>query len=221
VSFSDDCFDDLRKLAASRKCFLIIDETVYRLYQKKLKGVADPKHILVIKSVESSKNLKTVEKIIHFLIKNNFKRNDLLVAVGGGIIEDVAGFTSSILFRGVDWVFCPTTLLAQADSCIGSKNCINVDMFKNQLGTFFPPTQVILDTVFLRSLDRKDIHSGLGEIIKFSILDSRKSFEIVRESYQRSLKDWSRESSLKSMSLTVVSGTSLITVIHLAMPLNH
>ena len=189
VSFSEDCFSDIGAIAGRAKCFFVVDASIARVYQKELKPVMDPQRVFVVKAVESNKSLKTVQNIIDFLISHNFKRNDCLVAIGGGIIEDVAGFTSSILFRGIEWVFCPTTLLAQADSCIGSKNCINAGMFKNQLGTFYPPAEVILDTVFLKSLARKDICSGLGEIIKFFILDGRESLDFISTSYARAFQD--------------------------------
>ncbi|GAI32171.1 unnamed protein product, partial [marine sediment metagenome] len=123
------------------------------------------------------------------LLDNNIKRNNKLIAVGGGIIQDITGFVSSILLRGVEWIFYPTTLLAQSDSCIGSKTSINVDDFKNQLGTFYPPQRIILDVNFLKTLTLTDMKSGLGEIIKVHLLDGEKSLEYINSHYEQAFSD--------------------------------
>jgi len=189
VQFTDDFLAHLRADTKKRRSFLIIDENVYRLYQKKLQPFVRANPAMIVRAVEPNKSFAGSRKLIDFLLTHNFKRNDWIIAIGGGIIQDIAGFTASILFRGVAWVFYPTTLLAQADSCIGSKNCVNVGKFKNQLGTFYPPAHIVLDTHFLKSLDHADILSGMGEIIKFSLLDGRKSFAVVARAYDKALKD--------------------------------
>ena len=189
VTFSTNYLKELQKQTRARKCFFIVDAHVARFYAGSLKSFLHPKRTFILKALESNKSLATVGKFTQFLLKANFKRNDCIIALGGGIVQDICGFTSSTLFRGTDWIFYPTTLLAQADSCIGSKNCINVAGFKNQVGTFYPPISIVLDTKFLNSLARKDICSGLGEIIKFFILDSRESLELIAQNYDRLFED--------------------------------
>ena len=90
---------------------------------------------IVIESMESSKEISAIIPIINSIITNNFKKNNKIFALGGGVIQDITGFISSILFRGVDWYFIPTTLISQGDSCIGGKTSINFKIIKNQLGT--------------------------------------------------------------------------------------
>jgi 3-dehydroquinate synthase len=105
------------------------------------------------------------------------KRGVDLVAIGGGIIQDITGFIASILYRGMDWVFYPTTLLAQADSCIGSKSSINIGSYKNQIGTFYPPHRVLIVSDVLKSLPWDEVRSGLGEVIKLQLIAGESGFE--------------------------------------------
>ena len=120
------------------------------------------------------------------------KRNYKLVAIGGGIVQDITGFVSSILFRGVEWVFFPTTLLAQADSCIGSKTSINFMEAKNLVGTFYPPSKIFCCTDFLNTLEGREIKSGIGEILHYYLYeDSLKTDDIV-ENYSLFFEDKSR-----------------------------
>ena len=101
-----------------------------------------------------------------------------MVAIGGGIIQDITCFLASTMMRGLPWIFYPTTLLAQSDSCIGSKSSINSGEVKNILGTFTPPNKVIIDINFLKSLEEKDILSGIGEMIKVHAINSPESFDL-------------------------------------------
>src|SRR5207244_7259170 len=105
--------------------------------------------------------------VIEDLIGRRFTKKGRLVAIGGGIVQDVTAFTASILFRGVGWVFFPTSLLAQCDSCIGSKTSINVGAYKNQLGNFWPPRSVLIDLAFLDTLGEREIRSGIGEMLHY------------------------------------------------------
>lgn len=178
--------DDFSKVLAKEsleKSFFIIDQNVFNLYREKFQETSQQNRTLIVEAIEMHKNLDYIKTVIKFLINNNIKRNNKIVVIGGGILQDIGGFASSILFRGVEWVFYPTTLLAQSDSCIGSKTSINVDDFKNQLGTFYPPSQIILDFHFLKTLTLVDIKSGLGEIIKIHLLDGEKSLSYIESHY--------------------------------------
>ena len=107
-----------------------------------------------------------------------------LIAIGGGIIQDITCFLAATLLRGIDWKFYPTTLLAQADSCIGSKSSINAGTAKNILGTFTPPREVFVSTRVLNTLDEKDVRSGVGEMLKVHAIDGVASFDRIAGDYE-------------------------------------
>jgi len=130
----------------------------------------------LFKANELNKNQSNVNKILEILLRNNFHRNDCLISVGGGIVGDVSGFASSIFKRGIKFVNIPTTLLAQVDSSVGGKTGINTSKGKNLIGSFYQPSIVISDTNFLRTLPKREIICGYGEILKHSIISSKKFF---------------------------------------------
>ena len=115
--------------------------------------------------------------VIQHLIDNGFRKNHRLFGIGGGITQDITAFTSSIMYRGVDWLFYPTTLLAQGDSCIGSKTSINFGAFKNQIGGFYPPNKILINPDFLDSLSDAEMKSGLGEMCHYFIVASEADFK--------------------------------------------
>jgi len=160
--------------------------TVY-LVDSELKELEiDSQNIIYINAKEISKTYSAIGVTIGFILQTGIRRNWKLVAIGGGVIQDVAGFIASILFRGVKWDYYPTTLLAQADSCIGSKTSINVDGFKNLVGTFYPPERVVIDTKFLETLPYSAVVSGMGEIVKYHILNG--DYNLVSEDYEELIK---------------------------------
>lgn len=189
VLFVDDFSEVITKDSLEKRAFFIIDQSVCHLYNQQLESVLRPKRHLIVEATEQHKTLDYVEIAIRFLLRNNIKRNDRLIAIGGGIIQDIAGFIASILFRGLGWIYYPTTLLAQCDSCIGSKTSMNVGEFKNQLGTYYPPQHIILDVNFLKTLSLTDIKSGLGEIIKVHLLDGADGLEYITAHYTQSSSD--------------------------------
>jgi 3-dehydroquinate synthase len=123
------------------------------------------------------------------LIDNGFRKNHRLVAVGGGITQDVTAFIASILYRGVSWLFFPTTLLAQGDSCIGSKTSINFAQYKNQVGGFYPPQKIFINTDFLNTLSDLDIKSGLGEMCHYFLVAGEEDFKRFKRDYPAALQD--------------------------------
>lgn len=180
--------------------FFVIDAIVWDIYKEKLKGVIPEGRLLLVEANERNKTISKCQEIIETLVAGNFRRNDHLVAIGGGVIQDITAFTASILYRGVDWTFFPTTLLAQADSCIGGKTSINLGDKKNLVGNFYPPTEIYIDTVFLATLPEADIMSGIGEMIHYYCYAASPLFEkIITERPQlladrRLLLDYIRES---------------------------
>lgn len=159
--------------------FFLVDENIIKNYTK-ISTKIKKKIIIPFNSSEKSKEYSFVSNIIEKLLKKGIKKNSLLVVIGGGISQDVGGFISSILFRGIRWHFFPTTLLSQGDSCIGSKTSINFKQNKNQIGTFNPPNQIYVDYNFLKSLNKSDLFSGLGEMSHYLIIGGKQKFKILQ-----------------------------------------
>ncbi len=150
---------------------LIVDANVLSIYRTEIEDMAGDGDIIPFKAVEDNKDLDAVAEFYAYLIDRNAKRNINLVSVGGGITQDVTGFVASTLYRGINWTFVPTTFLAQTDSCIGSKTSLNFQNRKNLLGTFYPPSIIYLCPAFLSSLKTIDYYSGIGESIKFQLMN--------------------------------------------------
>lgn len=168
VKFRDD-LSFLKKLISLKKRVFVCDENVYNLYKKEFKNISK-KDLFILKAIEEDKTLKSVQNIYKFLATFNAKKNITLISIGGGITQDITGFVASTLYRGIKWIFIPTTFLAQADSCIGSKTSLNFEKYKNILGGFYPPHTIYLAPEFLKTLTKKDFYSGVGEVIKFALL---------------------------------------------------
>lgn len=131
------------------------------------------KEVLIINATEETKSYLGIEPIISNLLEKKLKKDSVLVAIGGGITQDITCFIANTFMRGIQWNFIPTTLLSQADSCIGSKSSINFGSYKNLLGSFTPPRNIIISNKFLTTLDEKEIRSGIGEIIKLYLIDGK------------------------------------------------
>ena len=162
---------------------IIIDKKLEKLYSYLWSELDLNQNILFVEASEDQKSYDGLKIVIEKLIYIGFKKNHRLIGIGGGIIQDITAFISSIMYRGVKWIFIPTTLLAQGDSCIGSKTSINFGEFKNQLGGFYPPDQIFINLNFLNSLSKKDIKSGIGEMCHYFIIDSERSFKNYKKNY--------------------------------------
>lgn len=187
--FTNNLLSDIQPLLVNEPHF-IIDENVARIYGEQLSVIVNHPNTILIQATEERKSLDEVSKIIRRLVTNKIRRNHQIVAIGGGIVQDLSCFTASTILRGVDWVFVPTTLLAQADSCIGSKSSINVGDSKNIVGTFYPPKKIWIDTTFLQTLNQDEIRSGIGEILKVHAIDSPEEFDRAAKSFDLMLKDF-------------------------------
>ena len=163
------------------KCFLLIDKKIGKKRIKEIsKSVSKKRIIYLFNSTEKNKNLGSVIKILNLLQKNNFNRNDCLLAVGGGITGDTGGFAASLFKRGIKFINIPSTLLAQVDSSIGGKTGINNKFGKNLVGSFYQPDLVISDINLLHTLPKREIICGYAEILKSSLIDSKKKFYFFR-----------------------------------------
>lgn len=183
--------DFAARLAASLRDgdFLIVDANVRDLYGSRLAPFLDKWRHVVVEPTEEQKSYSQLDWVIQAIIEGGVKKNHRLVAIGGGIVQDITGFVASILYRGVDWVFYPTTLLAQCDSCIGSKTSINFGPYKNQLGGFYPPTEIVIDLNFIDTLPEAAVLSGLGEMIHYFLVSGTDDFHRLKSDYARSLTD--------------------------------
>ena len=188
MSFPLDAIDNLNS-EFSNDNFYIVDRNVAEIYKKQLSRILNSKRVLLIKASEENKSLIKFPAYVDALVKAEIRRGQNLVAIGGGIIQDITCFLATTMMRGLPWIFYPTTLLAQSDSCIGSKSSINSGEVKNILGTFTPPLRVIIDVNFLRSLEKKEILSGVGEMIKVHAINSPQSFDLISENYEKIIKD--------------------------------
>lgn len=141
--------------------------------------------VLRVEASEKSKSFDGVNNLISNLLEIGLTKNDRIICVGGGTIQDLCSFTASIMLRGVDWIFYPTTLLSQGDSCIGSKTSINFREYKNQLGNFYPPSEVFIDVNILNTLDHKDILSGIGEMSHYFFIKGGEDLDFFADNYKK------------------------------------
>ncbi len=177
------------KALAEKKAFFIVDALVWQIYADRIKGMIPDERLLIVEANENNKSLDKCREIIETLVDRQVRRNERLVAIGGGIIQDVTAFSASIIYRGIEWIFFPTTLLAQADSCIGSKTSINLGDKKNLVGNFYPPSEVFVDTTFLNSLTVADIKSGIGEILHYYLYTASPLFDELISDYAKIIRD--------------------------------
>ena len=137
---------------------------------------------------ESAKNLRSVEHIARSLCRAGADRHSLLVAVGGGVVGDVAGFAAAVYLRGMKLVHIPTTLVAQVDSSIGGKTGVNLPEGKNLVGAFYPPQLVLTDPDLLRTLSNREFRGGLAEVIKHAVIADAEMFKFLEKNIERVLR---------------------------------
>ncbi len=129
---------------------------------------------IIISPSEIEKNFSKLQNVIQKLLNLGITRDTKIICVGGGVVQDISSFLSSIIFRGIDWYFYPTTIISQCDSCIGGKTSINFKGYKNLIGNFYPPKKIKIDTNILKFLKKKEIISGLGEMAHYYFLSKKK-----------------------------------------------
>jgi len=152
----------------------IVDSKVWEYYKDNLLACIKKDRIIVLSVSEERKTLETVQELYDQIMEYSPRKNLCLIAVGGGILQDIAGFLASTLYRGVSWIFVPTTLVAQADSCIGAKTSLNYKKFKNLIGTFYPPSSIYIYPEFLKTQLKQDFYSGVGEMAKLHLMGGKK-----------------------------------------------
>lgn len=179
-----DNLDFINELKNVKNSFFVIDSNVYRIYNEHFKNIEASK-LMVFTAIEENKTIDSALNICERIVEMAAKRNTTLISIGGGIVQDVTGFVANILYRGIKWIFVPTTLLASSDSCIGGKTSLNYKHYKNLLGTFYPPDSIHLCPLFFNTLTKKDFNSGLGEVVKFALMKKEKSIKELEQDYHK------------------------------------
>jgi 3-dehydroquinate synthase len=161
--------------------FAVSTSRIWRAHERSLSRICRPADLILLPDGEKYKTLHTVSRIYDALLRAEADRATTIVAVGGGVIGDIAGFAAATYLRGVSLVQVPTTLLAQVDSAIGGKVGVNHAMGKNLIGAFHPPALVVADSLLLATLPRREFRSGLYEVVKYGLIASRELFDRVNE----------------------------------------
>lgn len=177
----------LEKLSEAENAEFVVDNKVYGLYGKYMQSIPKDRLILV-EATEENKVIETALEICEKITEIPAKRNATLISIGGGIIQDITGFVANITYRGIHWIFVPTTLLASCDSCIGGKTSLNYKKYKNLLGTFYPPDEIHICSEFFTTLTERDFKSGLGEVVKFNIMAGEHGLENIEGNIEKLLE---------------------------------
>ncbi|MBT3864766.1 3-dehydroquinate synthase [Candidatus Peregrinibacteria bacterium] len=182
----------LKSLKLGESYAIITDSKVKKLYGGKLlwnlKKAGLNAEIFSFPYGEKSKNLQTVENLENQMIEKGFDRSSCIIALGGGVVGDIAGFVASTFMRGIPYVQVPTTLLAMVDSSIGGKTGVNLKHGKNLIGTFHQPSHIFTDPIFLKTLSTKHLRNGLAECIKHGIIQSKPLFNFIDKNIEKILK---------------------------------
>jgi 3-dehydroquinate synthase len=179
VERSANLREAVAKASSDRPTYAIVDSAITRLYAAELEAVPAERR-LSLEATEDQKSYEALPPVFKWILSSGFRKDCNLLVVGGGVIQDIGCFVASTLFRGARWEFIPTTLLAQCDSCIGSKSSLNVAGYKNQLGTFYPPHKVHMVNSVLATLPPDEIRSGIGEMIKLALIDGSPAWQKLR-----------------------------------------
>lgn len=173
--------------AREQRICIVTDSNVGPLYaeevRKCLEADFDSVFVYTFEAGESNKNLETVNGLYEYLILHRFDRRDVLIALGGGVVGDLTGFTAATYLRGIDFIQVPTTLLSQVDSSIGGKTGVDFMQYKNMVGAFYQPKLVYMNLSTLRSLPERQIVSGMGEIIKHGLLRDETYYQWLKDNH--------------------------------------
>ena len=176
---------------AGKDIAIVTNEVVAPLYLNEISDLFSNMNVIeyILPDGEQEKKLKTVHKIIDRLMEAGFGRDSTLIALGGGVVGDITGFTASIFMRGINFIQIPTTLLAQVDASVGGKTAVNHKSGKNLIGSFYQPQCVICDSIFLATLEATEISAGLAEIIKYGLIFDSEFFQWLQKNMQQILSN--------------------------------
>ena len=170
-----------RYLSLSRRVLIVTDDGVPAVYAQTVARLCKEPTLVTVKQGEESKSFASLEMLCRKMLESGFTRGDCVVAVGGGIVGDLAGFAAASYMRGIDFYNIPTTLLSQVDSSIGGKVAVNLDHIKNAVGAFYQPCAVVIDPDVLNTLPRRQIAAGLAEALKMSATFDERLFSLFEE----------------------------------------
>lgn len=177
------CGEMVRKVTKAETLAVVTDSNVEPLYLKtveeSLRAAGFAVFHVVFPAGEQSKNIQTLNMLYERFAEEGLTRGDGVVALGGGVTGDLAGFAAATMFRGVDFIQIPTTLLAQVDSSVGGKTAIDLPQGKNLVGAFYQPKLVLADTDCFQTLSRRVICDGMAEVIKYGMIADRRLFELL------------------------------------------
>ncbi|MCM1534520.1 MAG: 3-dehydroquinate synthase [Clostridium sp.] len=189
-------WEELSELGCGDKRLCIVtDSNVDELYGEEVLSCISGKCLKAVKFVipagEENKNLDNVKKVYEFLIREGFDRKDMLLALGGGVVGDLTGFTAATYLRGIDFIQIPTTLLAQVDSSVGGKTGVDFDSYKNMVGAFKMPRLVYMNVAVLKTLDPRQFFSGFAEVMKHGIIKDAAFYEwMIEKMYEIQERDF-------------------------------
>ncbi len=168
------------KLKSSKKVLVLSDSNVFPLYGKEvLSRIKKDAYSFVIPAGEDSKNFKNYIDILSYMAENGFSRCDGVIGLGGGVVGDLAGFVASTYMRGINYIAIPTSILAFVDSSVGGKTAINLDYGKNLVGTFYQPNGVFINFSYAKTLPKREVLSGYGEIVKYYFISKNIAYNEV------------------------------------------
>ena len=193
---------------ADRKVCIVTDSNVNPLYGAEVEDIVGTISGECMRYVfpagEESKTLDTVKEIYKFLIENHFNRKDLLIALGGGVVGDLTGYTAATYLRGIEFIQIPTTLLSQADSSIGGKTGVDFDGYKNMVGAFYMPKLVYMNIATLQSLSDRQFYSGFAEVMKSALIKDGNFYEwLIDQMYEICERDVETLSEMVERSCTI------------------
>lgn len=173
--------EEIQKVYSGKKIMVISDDNVFPLYGKKVLDALSSWecHQLVLPHGETTKSFKTLPTIYSALLEAKITRSDLIIALGGGVIGDLAGFAAASYLRGIKLIQIPTTLLAQVDSSVGGKVAVDLPQGKNLVGAFYHPKMVLIDPEVLHTLPEHFISDGMGEVIKYGCIKDKALFDTL------------------------------------------
>ncbi len=169
-------------LPRTGKALIVTDEGVPADYARQIAAVCPDSMVVTLPQGEKTKSLDTHRALLSRMLELNFLRSDRVIAVGGGVMGDLAGFAAAVYMRGIDFYNIPTTLLSQVDSSIGGKVAVDMDGVKNVIGAFYQPRKVLIDPDTLRTLERRQVAAGLAEAVKMAATSDSALFETIEQS---------------------------------------
>ena len=188
-----NCGEKIKSVVSAKKAAIISDTNVAPLYLETVEKSVNEAGIETVSYVfeagESSKTTANLIKIVEFLAESGLTRNDCVIALGGGVCGDMAGFSAAVYLRGIKYIQIPTTLLAQVDSSVGGKTAVDLPQGKNLCGAFWQPSLVVIDPNVLDTLAPHFFSDGMGEVIKYGCIKSKSLFEKIEKENARDIID--------------------------------